>query len=308
MYELKLKNHYRIDASSFSDYGEIISKWKFLDMTENTEELDLRIIRHLFETNETFVNIKEFHIEDYIILLCSREVILYKVDQYFNIYNKTQANSREILNKVVKDISYTDGIDLDNHYDILNMQLCFGKEEIPIADMVKICDVICTTNKTVLYGAEGDAYSLECNERTCKINHTPISKNDIAILDFLFTTGCNLLELVQFEIKGVNFILADKYLIKYTEDDSDYIEMSSNLNNILDFITEDIHTLKQSINSESEQKVGVLKKLRSKFENKNIKKKKVKTIQSEVNEISKEPPKKESKVLKTLKFLVKKPD
>ena len=301
MYELKLKKHYRVDASSFSDYGEIVSKWKFLDNTENTEDLDLRIIRHLFETNETFVNIKEFHIEGYIILICSREIILYKVDHYFNIYSRTQANSREILKKIVKDISYTDGIDLNNHYDILNMQLCFDKEEIPLADMVKICDVICTRSKTVLYGTEGEEYILECNEKTCKINHTPIDKNDIAILDFLFTTGCNLLELIQFEIKGVNFILADKYLIKYTEDDSDYIEMSSNLNNILDFITENVHTLRQSIGSESEQKEGIFEKLRHRFKSNNTKKKRV-------TEIAKEQSKEENKVLKTLKFLIKKPD
>lgn len=269
MFTLKLNKFYLLDNESINIDDEIIPKWKFLERTSSTLDPDILTIRELFRSSESFNRLETFRINTYIVILGDTRIILHK-KKSIKVYNSNLFVIEELLHDIFEDINYSEGIHLNEEYDIINNNISFKGISIPLSDFVNICNTITLFDKRLLKIDKKEGtyeYSLEYLGLVSKIDKTEIYTQDLSIFDFLFTTGANLLRMKNFSINNTHYIMSDRYIIKYNENSSDFINyQTDNSREVLSFLST---KLEKYIPEEEPVKKNKLFKRHIKVENKN---------------------------------------
>lgn len=238
MIDLYLQHHHRLDNGSYDDYGNIIPKWEFLDETVNTTDLDLCIIRFMYKENWNIEVIKQFSLDNHRVIISDKGIIFYELNNTFRYYTKSDLDCKGLLNLLLRDVEVSEGIELQEQYDIINGNIVFKKLELSLQDMFKIVNNICLAKEQDITIGTGEVFHLSYGKEYCTINKVKIPTIDTVILNFLFQTKVNLLDLKTFTIDASTFVLGGNNLIRYScLDDIDYVDLDCcEYSELLEFI------------------------------------------------------------------------
>lgn len=238
MIDLRLSRDYRLDEESYDDLGTVKPYWQFMDETMNTHDLDLRIIRHLYKVKCSFSRLKQFVLEPYVVLVLDTEIIIYRLEDSFDVYSRGDMTKTGLLNIVLSEIDISEGISLEGHYDLINNNILFQKQQMSLKDLYMITERICLKSQQDVTLQTGEVVHLSYAGDTCKIGKSKISTIDIMIFNFLFKTKTNLLNLKIFTIEDYTFVLAGDYIIRYScIQDIDYMCISQvGIDEVLSFL------------------------------------------------------------------------
>lgn len=312
MVVLHLRHKYCLENTGLWEDNELTPIWKLMEKYASTNDVDMQLIKDIYRMKDPVELLKQFKIRNHYVIVSASYIIVYSHNKY-KIY-KNENSEREVINAILEDIPVTDGIDLKEHYDIVNNDIVFEDDStINLQEFAYIIEVLLSYSDKEVTLNDESSYTLHYQEDVCSINKVKIATTDVMIFNFLFSIKANLLALKTFQIKDVNFILVDNYLIRYYGNDVDYIGLTDNIVSILQFF--DVRDCMKNVvveedNTPKQHKFNLKLKPRKKEKKRDENKTMVSTPIEEKQE--KKPDSKVKKTINKIKkkllYLVKKPE
>lgn len=309
---LKLREQHSLSSNNYYSYSERIPKWEFCEMYAGSNDTDIQIIRQLYKAGEQIEKIRRYAIEDNLYLIGTRIIIVYKNLSEYEVCSRGLDVAQFLAEKVIKDVEVSEGLSLVQDYDFINSNIVFNKYSIDIRKFSHICKRIQSIDKeTVIQFEDGDEYLIKYTGDKCFIDNTYIPVQDVMIFEFLADTKTNIANIQEFYVNDVAFVETDDYILRIDDTDVNYIALTEDIVEVMDFITERKNKDSQSsyISEEKETKRKAKKqdKIKAK-ENNNTLKSKDTAIHKGKDKLRGKSSEFIESLKKKLLFIVKKPE